>query len=79
MTQQAHQSELGWHMTADAADIADILTEFANELRRGDVVVWKDQRELHIDATGKIQMSVRADEKDGGGGLSIDMHWERKS
>lgn len=74
--QHTEQTELAWHMTGSAAEVADILVEFAEELRRGDVVVWKQRRELHIDPTGQIHMSVKA-HKTEQKGLTIDMHWSK--
>jgi amphi-Trp domain-containing protein len=74
---QQQETGLGWHMTAGSREIADILTEFAEEIRRGDVVVWKEKDELHIDPTGKIHMSVQAGQNGGSEGLMINLHWQK--
>jgi amphi-Trp domain-containing protein len=69
-------TEIGWRMTGSANEVADILVEFAEELRKGDVTVWKGQRELHIDPTGQIHMSVHADsEPSGNADLRIELKW----
>lgn len=77
MEEQQNVSELGWHMTGTAEEVADILVEFAEDLRRGDVTVWKEKRELHIDPSGKIELSVKADREGSQDGLSIDMQWNK--
>lgn len=69
-------SELGWHMSGSADEVADILIQFAEELRGGDVTVWKSNRELHISPSGSINLSVHADnEGPGKADLRIEMSW----
>lgn len=75
MQQNPAQNEIAWKMTGNAAEIADILAEFAEEVRRGDVVVWKNQNELHLDARGKMHMAVRGSHGDSKDGLQIHLTW----
>ena len=76
--QSGHQKEdeLGWYMEGGVNEVADILAEFAQELRRGDVNVWKGQRELHLSPEGKISFRVEAVvDTDGQQGLHMKLHW----
>ncbi|MBA3944635.1 MAG: amphi-Trp domain-containing protein [Herpetosiphonaceae bacterium] len=76
MTQQPGSDELKWHMEGNAGEIADILMQFAQELRQGDINVWKGQRELHLDPAGRINFSVDAVVDDNGQeGLHMKLHW----
>lgn len=76
MTKQHGSDEMKWHMEGDAGAIADILMQFAQELRAGDITVWKGQRELHLDPTGRITFSVDAIADDNGQeGLHMNLHW----
>lgn len=73
---QQQQDELEWHMTGTSAEVADILTEFAQELRRGDVNVWKGQRSLHLTSASRFDLRVEAIlDQDGGQALHIQLHW----
>lgn len=77
---QQKEDELGWFMTGSAQEIADILMEFAQELRRGDVNVWKGQRELHLAPEGKLEFRVEAIvDADGREGLHMKLHWDTTS
>jgi amphi-Trp domain-containing protein len=79
---QGHQKEdeLGWHMTGSAREVADILAQFAQEFRNGDVNVWKGQRELHLSPEGKVDVRVEAiADDDGREGFHIKLHWDRTS
>lgn len=68
--------ELGWRMEGNAGEIADILMQFAQELRQGDIMVWKGQRELHLDPLGRIAFAVEAVvDDDGTSGLHMKLHW----
>ncbi len=70
-------TELAWRMTGNAQEVADILIQFAEQLRRGDVTVWKAQRELHINSDGQIELSVRADSTgNGDADLLIELKWD---
>ncbi len=70
------QDELEWHMTGTSAEVADILVEFAEELRRGDVNVWKGQRSLHLNPTSRLDLRVEAIvDKDSGQALHVHLHW----
>ena len=72
--------ELGWYMEGSVQEVADILMEFAQELRQADVNVWKGQRELHLSPHGKVQFRVEAIADDNGRqGLHLKMHWETTS
>jgi amphi-Trp domain-containing protein len=74
------EDELGWHMTGSTVEIADILMQFAQGLRSGDVNVWKGQRELHLSPEGKLDMRVEAiADEDGREGLHLRLHWDRTS
>jgi len=74
------EPHVAWQMTGNAEDVAKILTDFADELRKGDVTVWKENSELHIDPTGQIKLSVSADSADTGfADLRIDMRWKSDS
>ncbi len=69
--------ELGWHMAGSVREVADILEEFARELRGGDVNVWKGQRELHLNPEGPIELRVEAHhERDGREALSMRLTWD---
>lgn len=77
-----HQPDdtLGWYMDGSATEVADILTEFAQELRRGDVNVWKGQRELHLAPGGKLRFEVRAEASDDGREqLRMILDWDASS
>jgi amphi-Trp domain-containing protein len=79
---QGHQKEdeLGWFMRGSAREVADVLMEFAQELRNGDVNVWKGQRELHLSPEGSIDFRVEAIvDGDGREGLHMRLHWETTS
>ncbi len=52
--------ELAWHMTGNADEVANILTEFADEIRAGDLAIWKDKSEMHLYLAGKIDLSVKS-------------------
>ncbi len=68
--------ELGWHMEGSPAEVADILMQFAQQLRSGDVNVWKGQRELHLMPEGRLQLHVHAiADDDGREGLHMKLHW----
>lgn len=72
----SQQDELGWHMTGTAGEVADILMQFAQELRAGNVTVWKGQRELHLDLEGRIEFTVEASAHDDGNeALHMHMQW----
>lgn len=74
------EDELGWYMEGSAVEVADVLMQFAQELRAGDVNVWKGQRELHLMPEGKLSMRVQAVvDQDGGEGLHMALHWETTS
>jgi amphi-Trp domain-containing protein len=74
------EEELGWHMTGSAREIGDILAEFAQELRGGDVNVWKGQRELHLSPEGKVSLQVEAIvDEDGREGFHMKLHWTNTS
>lgn len=77
MTQHQHGAEdLSWRMTGNAGEIADTLMQFAQEFRQGDVTIWKGQRELHMDPTGRIEFNVEAIvDDDGHEGLHMKLHW----
>lgn len=67
--------QLGWHMEGSAAELADILSEFARELRNGDVNVWKGQRELHLNPEGRLQLEVTARADDQREWLDMKLSW----
>ncbi|MDP9311861.1 MAG: amphi-Trp domain-containing protein [Chloroflexota bacterium] len=72
--------ELGWYMEGSTVEVADILMEFAQELRNGDVNVWKGQRELHLMPEGRLQLRVDAvSDDDGREGLHLKLHWNTTS
>jgi amphi-Trp domain-containing protein len=74
------EDELGWHMTGSAQEIGDILAEFAQGLRSGDVNVWKGQRELHLSPGGKVDFRVEAVvDEDGRQGFHMKLHWTSTS
>lgn len=67
---------LGWHMTGSAGEVADVLMQFAQELRQGMVSVWKGPREIHLDPTGQISLDVTGTTTDEGReGLQILLYW----
>lgn len=70
---------LTWSMTGTADEVAHILTDFANDLRRGDLTVWKEEQELHIDPAGDIKVSVKAGHETGHDGLTITLDWSKPS
>lgn len=75
-TGQQHEDEIGWYMQGSAREIADVLMEFAQELRGGNVNVWKGQRELHLAPEGKIAFHVEATaDDDGREGLQMRLQW----
>jgi amphi-Trp domain-containing protein len=74
MTQQ-DEDKIGWHMQGSAEEIADILVEFARELRKGDVNIWKGQRELHLNPEGKLSLYVEAKANDDREWLDIQLGW----
>ncbi len=67
--------QLGWHMEGSAAELADILSEFARELRNGDVNVWKGQRELHLNPEGRLRLEVTAKADDQREWLDMQLSW----
>ena len=67
--------QLGWSMEGSAVEIADILSEFARELRNGDVNVWKGQRELHLNPEGKLSLRVEAKADDQSEWLDMQLSW----
>jgi|GEM_PF-3671741 len=72
--------ELGWYMEGSAVEVADVLMQFAQELRNGDVNVWKGQRELHLAPEGKLELQVQAiADDDGREGLHMKLHWNTTS
>jgi amphi-Trp domain-containing protein len=63
-------------MTGSVTEVADILAEFAEELRRGDVNVWKGQRSLHLHPESRLALSAEATlDQHGGQGLLLRLHW----
>ena len=73
---QQKADELAWRMTGSPGEVADILAEFADELRRGDVNVWKGQRELHLAPESALELHVSAIvDRDGRQGLHLMLHW----
>ena len=73
---QQQPDELAWRMTGSITEVAGILGEFAEELRQGDVNVWKGQRTLHLHPESKLSLSVDAVvDEDGGQGLHMKLHW----
>ena len=71
------EDELGWYMQGSSQEVADVLMEFAQELRGGDVNVWKGQRELHMSPEGKLSLRVEAIiDQDGYEGLHMSLHWQ---
>ncbi len=67
--------QLSWSMEGSAVEIADILSEFARELRNGDVNVWKGQRELHLNPEGKLSLRVEAKADDQSEWLDMQLSW----
>lgn len=67
--------QLSWRMHGSAVEIADVLAEFARELRDGDVNVWKGQRELHLSPEGKIELRVEAKADDEHEWLDMQLSW----
>jgi amphi-Trp domain-containing protein len=67
--------QLSWRMEGSAAELADVLAEFARELRNGDVNVWKGQRELHLNPEGKITLRVEAKADDEQEWLDMQLSW----
>lgn len=67
--------QLSWRMQGSAAEIADVLAEFARELRNGDVNIWKGQRELHLNPEGKIALRVEAKADDEHEWLDMQLSW----
>ena len=74
MTDQGSE-QIGWHMEGSAGEVADILSEFARELRSGDVNVWKGQRELHLNPEGRLTLRVEAKADDQREWLDIQLGW----
>lgn len=70
-----HVDQIGWHMEGSAAEIADILAEFARELRNGDVNIWKGQRELHLNPEGRLELRVHAKADDRREWLDLQLAW----
>ena len=78
--EHAKEDEVAWKMQGSSTEVADVLMEFAQGLRSGDVNVWKGQRELHLSPEGRIRMSVDAiADADGYEGLHIKLHWDTTS
>ncbi len=67
--------QLSWRMEGSAGEIADILAEFARELRSGAVNVWKGQRELHLNPEGKLSLRVEAKADDQNEWLDMRLSW----
>jgi amphi-Trp domain-containing protein len=79
-TGQQPEDELGWYMTGSQTEVADVLSEFAQELRRGDINVWKGQRELHLDPSGTIRLQTEAIVNDDGSEeLVMRLRWHTTS
>ena len=66
---------IAWHMEGSPAEIADILAEFARELRNGDVNIWKGQRELHLNPEGRLRFQVEARADDQSEWLDMQLAW----
>ena len=66
---------IAWHMEGSPGEIADILAEFARELRNGDVNVWKGQRELHLNPEGRLTLRVEAKADDQREWLDMQLAW----
>ncbi len=74
------RDELGWYMEGSPTEVADILMQFAQQLRSGDVNIWKGQRELHLMPEGRLQFQVHAvADDDGREGLHMKLHWNLTS
>ena len=69
------RDQLGWHMEGSIGEVADILSEFARELRNGDVNIWKGQRELHLNPEGRLTLRVEARADDQREWLDIQVAW----
>jgi amphi-Trp domain-containing protein len=67
--------QLAWRMDGSAAELADVLSEFAQELRNGTVNVWKGQRELHLNPEGKLTLRVEARADDQQEWLDMRLSW----
>jgi len=76
--QTQEPEKLGWTMTGNADEIAHILTDFANDLRRGDLTVWRKESTLHIDTTGNIRVSVQAGHDGNHDGMTIKLDWSKE-
>ncbi len=76
---QADSDHIGWHMEGSAVEIADVLMEFARELRNGDVNVWKGQRELHLNPEGKLMLRVEAKADEQQEWLDMRLSWPAHS
>ena len=74
MAQHDHE-HIGWHMEGSSGEVADVLAEFARELRNGDVNVWKGQRELHLNPEGRLTFSVQARADDRREWLDMQLAW----
>ena len=71
------EDQVAWSMQGTPTEVADVLMEFAQGMRGGDVNVWKGQRELHLMPEGRIRMSVDAiADHDGTEGPHIKLHWD---
>jgi len=66
-------------MEGSAVEIADVLMEFARELRNGDVNVWKGQRELHLSPEGKLMLRVEAKADEQQEWLDMQLSWPAHS
>ena len=66
---------IAWHMEGSPAEIADILAQFARELRNGDVNIWKGQRELHLNPEGRLRFQVEARADDQREWLHMQLAW----
>ena len=71
--------QIAWHMEGSVTEIADILAEFAQELRNGDVNVWKGQRELHLNPEGRLSLRVQARAEDQREALELQLSWTLNS
>jgi amphi-Trp domain-containing protein len=67
--------QLSWRMEGSATEIADVLAEFARELRSGQVNVWKGQRELNLHPEGKLTLRVKAEADDEREWLDMQLSW----
>lgn len=75
-TGQQKDTQMGWVTQGSRHDIANILMEFAQELRNGDVNVWNLKRELHLNPEGQLVLHVQAHvDENGREGLQMKLQW----